>query len=203
MHVALIGVGGRVGSRLLAEMLVRGHEVTGIARHVDGVPSRAHLTLRVADANEPTQLAPVLRGHDVVASAMKFASTDAHPLLAAVKQAGAKRLMVVGGAGTLEVAPGVQLMDTPGFPDAYKQEAAAGRTFLDALRGESGLDWAFLSPSAEFSPGKRTGKFRLGRDRLLVDAGGKSWISMEDFAIAFVDELEAPKHHHERFTVGY
>lgn len=203
MHVALIGVSGRVGSRLLAEMLARGHDVTGIARNVDGVPSRAHLTLQPADANQPEQLAPLLRGPDAVVSAMKFAPTDAHALITAVKQAGVQRMMVVGGAGTLEVAPGVQLMDAPGFPDAYKPEAEAGRTFLNVLRSEARLDWAFLSPSAEFVPGERTGKFRLGRDHLLVGADGKSWISMEDFAIAFVDELETPQHHRERFTAGY
>ncbi len=203
MHVALIGVSGRVGSRLLAEMLARGHEVTGIARNVKDVPTQAHLTLESADANRPSQLVPLLRGHDVVASALKFATATPQALIGAVRQATIARFMVVGGAGSLEVAPGVQLMDTPDFPDAYKPEAAAGRTFLDVLRGEEDLDWTFLSPSAEFVPGARTGKFRLGRDQLLVGADGKSWISMEDFAIAFVDELETPEHRRQRFTVGY
>jgi putative NADH-flavin reductase len=109
----------------------------------------------------------------------------------------------VGGAGTLEVAPGKALIDTPDFPEAYKREAAAGGKFLDALRSEREIDWTCLSPSAEFVPGRRTGQFRLGDDRLLVDASGRSWISMEDFAIALVDELETPKHCRRRFTVGY
>ena len=109
---------------------------------------------------------------------------------------------VVGGAGSLEVAPGKALVDTPGFPEAYKAEGRAGTRFLEVLK-ETELDWTFLSPSAEFAPGERTGKFRLGENQLLVDATGKSRISMEDYAIAFVDELEHPKHHRRRFTVGY
>lgn len=203
MKVALIGASGRVGSRLLAEMLRRGHEVTGIARNANEVSPQAHLMLRSADANQPSSITPILRGHDVVASAMKFAATDPHAVITAVKQAAVRRLMVVGGAGSLEVSPGVLLMDTAGFPDAYKPEATGGLAFLDVLRSETELDWTFLSPSAEFAPGERTGKFRLGRDQLLVGADGKSWISMEDYAIAFVDELENPRHTRERFTIGY
>jgi uncharacterized protein len=114
-----------------------------------------------------------------------------------------KWLLVVGGAGSLEVAPGVQLVDTPDFPEAYKPEALAGRDFLNVLRGEQELDWTFLSPSALFVPGERTGKFRLGTERLLVGSGGESRISMEDYAIALVDELETPRHSRQRFTVGY
>jgi len=110
---------------------------------------------------------------------------------------------VVGGAGSLEVAPGVALIDTPQFPAAYKAEASAGRDFLNVLRGEQALDWTFLSPSALFEPGPRTGRFRLGTDSLLVDADGNSAISMEDYAIALVDELEQPNHSRQRFTVGY
>jgi len=203
MHIALIGVSGRVGSRLLAELLRRGHHVTGVARETAKVAAQPRLVLKDADANQPAQLAPLLEGHDAVVSATKFASTDAAALIAAVKQAGAQRLAVVGGAGSLEVAPGQALIDTPDFPAAYKPEAEAGRRFLDVLRREPQLDWTFLSPSAEFVPGERTGTFRLGGDRLLTDANGRSWISMEDYAIAFVDELETPKHSRQRFTVGY
>ena len=203
MNVALIGVSGRVGSRLLAELLRRGHRVTGIARDTSGLAARPRLVLEDADANQPARLAPLLAGHDAVISALRFASSDASALIGAVKQAGVPRLLVVGGAGSLEVAPGQALLDTPGFPAAYKPEAAAGRRFLDTLRTEHVLDWTFLSPSAEFAPGQRTGTFRLGGDRLLTDAHGKSWISMEDFAIALVDELETPRHSRRRFTVGY
>jgi uncharacterized protein len=203
MNIALIGVSGRVGSRLLAELLARGHSVTGIARSAAGVAPRPALTMEVADATDRTQLAPLLAGHDAAISATRFVSADPNALVAAVKQAGMKRLLVVGGAGSLEVAPGKALVDSAGFPDAFKAEASAGRAFLDVLRAESALDWTFLSPSADFAPGERTGKFRLGADRLLVDSNGRSWISMEDFAIALVDELERPTHSRQRFTVGY
>lgn len=203
MKIALIGVTGRVGSRLLAELRRRGHHVTGIARDTGKLAGQPGLVLKNADADRPAQLAPLLTGHDAVLSALKFASTDAAALIAAVKQAGVRRLLVVGGAATLEVAPGRILLDAPGFPAAYRPEAEGGRRFLDLLRGERELDWTFLSPPAEFEPGERTGTFRLGTDQLLVDANGKSRISMEDYAIAFVDELEAPKHSRQRFTMGY
>ena len=203
MHIALIGVSGRVGSRLVAELLRRGHHVTGIARETGKLASQPHLVLKQGDANQPAQLAPLLAGHDAVLSALKFATSDAALLIAAVKQAGVYRLLVVGGAGSLEVAPGRALLDTPDFPAAYRPEAEAGRRFLDTLRTERALDWTFLSPAAEFVPGERTGKFRLGGQQLLADANGRSWISMEDYAIAFVDELETPKHSRQRFTVGY
>jgi putative NADH-flavin reductase len=203
MKIALIGVTGRVGSRLLAELLRRGHHVTGIARNTGKLPGQPGLVLTNADADQPAQVAPLLAGHDAVISALKFAITDAAALITAVKQARVKRLMVVGGAATLEVAPGHLLLDAPGFPAAYRPEAEGGLRFLDSLRGERELDWTFLSPPAELDPGERTGKFRLGTDQLLTDANGKSWISMEDYAIAFVDELEAPKHSRQRFTVGY
>ncbi|MCE7970032.1 MAG: NAD(P)-dependent oxidoreductase [Leptolyngbya sp. PLA3] len=203
MNVALIGATGNVGSRLLAELLGRGHQVTGIARDISTLPSRPGLHARSGDANRQAQLTPLLAGHDAVLSALKFATTDAASVIAAVKQAGVARLLVVGGAGTLEVAPGKALIDTPEFPAAWKPEAEGGRTFLARLRAERELDWTFLSPSADFAPGERTGRFRLGGDQLLVDAEGKSRVSMEDFAIALVDELEHPKHSRRRFTVGY
>jgi len=203
MKIALIGASGHVGSRLLTELLNRGHTVTGIARDAAPLASRPGMVAKVGDATRPAQLTPLLVGHDVVISATRFQSSDPNALIAAVKQAGVQRLMVVGGAASLEVAPGRALFDTPGFPDAYKPEAEAGLRFLQILRAEKELDWTFLSPSAEFAPGERTGKFRLGGDRLLTDTNGKSWISMEDFAIAFVDELETPRHSRQRFTVGY
>lgn len=203
MKVVLIGIGGRVGSRLAAELLARGHQVTGIERSPKDVKPRPGVTIRQGDARDPATLAPLIAGHDAVMSASRFETSDANALIAAVKKAGVKRLLVVGGAGSLEVAPGKALMDTADFPDAYKPEARAGGEFLDTLRQEKELDWTFLSPSAEFAPGERTGQFRLGDDELLVDSKGRSWISMEDFAITLVDELEHPKHGRRRFTVGY
>ena len=203
MKIALIGISGRVGSRLAAELLKRGHAVTGIARDVSNIELRPNLGLKAVDANQAESLIPFLEGHDVVVSSSRFVSTDPRAVVAAVKKAQVPRLMVVGGAGSLEVAPGVALMDAPEFPEAYKPEARAGREFLEALRAEKTLDWAFLSPSAEFEPGERTGKYRLGGDQLLVDVQGRSWISMEDYAIAFADELENTTHSRQRFTVGY
>ncbi|SMF33142.1 NAD(P)-dependent oxidoreductase [Pseudogulbenkiania subflava] len=203
MNVVIIGISGRVGSRLATELLQRGHQVTGIARDIGKVEPRAGVTLKQADATDPATLAPLLAGHDAVISASMFLSSNAASLISAVKQAGVPRLLVVGGAGSLDVAPGVQLIDTPEFPAIYKAEASAGRDFLNALRGESALDWTFLSPSALFEPGERTGQFRIGADELLIDAQGKSWISMEDYAIALADELETPSHSRRRFTVGY
>ncbi|AKP87602.1 3-beta hydroxysteroid dehydrogenase [Achromobacter xylosoxidans] len=203
MKIALIGITGRVGSRVADELLKRGHQVTGIARNLGDVNAQPGLTVQQGDATDPQALTPLLKGHDAVVSASRFVSADAKPLLAAVKDAGVPRLLVVGGAGSLEVAPGKMLIDTPEFPDAYKPEARAGVVFLDALRQEKVLNWTFLSPSALFEPGERTGAFRLGDDSLLVDAGGKSWISMEDYAIALADEIETPKHSRRRFTVGY
>ena len=189
MHVALIGVTGRVGSRLATELLSRGHTVTGLALRLPANDTRAGLTFVAADATDPATLAPLLKGHDAVISAMRFVSSDARALISAVKAASVGRLLVVGGAGSLEVAPGKALVTTAGFPEGFKAEADAGARFLQVLKQEPDLDWTFLSPSADFAPGERTGKFRLGGDQLLTDAAGKSHISMEDFAIAMVDEL--------------
>lgn len=202
MKVVIIGATGRVGSRLGSELLSRGHTIKGVALHV---PAEAPSGIEVleADATNTDSLAPCLVGQDAVISASRFVTSDADALIAAVKKAGVKRLLVVGGAGSLEVAPGKALADTNGFPEAFKAEATAGARFLGRLRQERDLDWTFLSPSAEFAPGLRTGKFRLGGDQLLIDAAGKSHISMEDFAIAMADELERPAHSRRRFTVGY
>ena len=203
MKIAIIGATGNVGSRLIEEALRCGYAVTAIARQASKLPGRDGVTTRDVDVADTQALADALRGNDAVISTVRFLQTSAAQITAAVKAAGIRRLLVVGGAGSLYVAPGVQLVDTPSFPDAYKAEASAGRDFLNALRAETGLDWSFLSPSALFTPGERTGKFRLGKDELLTAADGKSWISMEDYAIAMLDEIEQPKHVRERFTVGY
>ena len=203
MKIALIGATGNVGTRVAAEALSRGHRVTGIARHPEKLALKPGLVAARGDTAEPDALAKILAGHDAVVSSTRFQGADARSLIAAVKKSGVKRLLVVGGAGSLEAAPGLALIDSPDFPAAYKPEASAGRDFLNVLRGESGLDWTFLSPSALFGPGARTGKFRLGGDRLLTGPDGQSRVSMEDYAIALVDELETPRHSRRRFTVGY
>jgi putative NADH-flavin reductase len=202
MKVAVIGASGAAGSRIVAELARRGHAVTGIARNPGRVAALPGVTAKAGDAGDVDAMAGLLRGHDAVVSSVRFTASDAEKLIAAVRASGVKRYFVVGGAGSLEVAPGLRLIDTPQFPDAYKAEAAAGGVFLDKLRKVEDLDWSFLSPSAMFVPGERTGKFRLGRDQLLAGETGSS-ISFEDYAIAAVDELETPGHVRRRFTVGY
>jgi putative NADH-flavin reductase len=201
--VALIGASGFIGSRLLAELSARGHAVTAITRNPEKVAALPGVNAVKGDVFDKDALAKLIAGHDAVISAVHFTASDPQVLLAAVKQSGVKRYLVVGGAGSLEVAPGVKLFNTPQFPAAYLDEARKGGVFLDLLKQEQGLDWTFLSPSALIQPGERTGKFRLGTDHLLVDDKGNSAISAEDYAIALVDELEKPAHSRRRFTVGY
>lgn len=201
-HIALIGASGQAGSRILKELSERGHQVTAIARHPEKIAALTGVTARQADVYDKAALVDALRGHDAVISAVHFTASDTALLLAAVKESGVPRYLVVGGAGSLEVAPGKRVLDLPDFPAAYLAEATKGAEFLDLLRQETVLDWTFLSPSAEFVPGERTGKFRLGKDTLLSNDQG-SRISFEDFAIALVDELEHPAHSRQRFTVGY
>jgi len=203
MKVALIGASGNVGSRVLAELLSRGHAVTAIARHPEKISARSGVTPKAGDVHDKAALAPLLAGHDAVISAVRFSASDPKLLIAAIKEARVPRYLIVGGAGSLEVAPGKKLIDTPSFPEAYKPEAGAGGAFLELLRGERDLDWTFLSPSALIGAGERTGKFRLGGDQLLTAPDGKSSISYEDYAVALVDELEKPAHSRRRFTVGY
>ena len=202
MKVALIGASGTGGSRLAAELSRRGHQVTAIARHPEKVAPSPGVTAMKGDVFDKAGLAQLLKGHDAVVSAVRFSASDPKLLIEAVRELGVRRYFVVGGAGSLEVAPGVRLIDTPEFPAAYKAEAAKGGEFLDLLRKDKDLDWTFLSPSAVIAPGERTGKSRLGKDQLLTTDKGSS-ISWEDYAIAAVDELEKPAHIRERFTVGY
>ncbi len=202
MKVALIGASGQAGSRLLAELVRRGHQVTAIGRHPEKIASGPNVVARRGDVFDRAGLAALLEGHDAVVSAVRFTASDPGLLIEAVRDSGVKRYFVVGGAGSLEVAPGVKLVETPQFPAAHKAEAAKGGEFLELLRKQKDLEWTFLSPSAMFVPGERTGKFRLGKDQLLTGASGSS-ISYEDYAIAAVDELEKPGHIGERFTVGY
>ncbi|MBO5394063.1 MAG: NAD(P)H-binding protein, partial [Pseudomonas sp.] len=155
------------------------------------------------DVNNAQALQDAVTGHDVVLSAAHFSTLPASAIIEPVKKAGVKRLLFVGGAGSLLLPGDTKVIDSPGFPDEYRAEATAGGVYLDTLRAEKDLDWSFLSPSAEFVEGERTGKFRLGTDRLLINTEGKSWISFADFAIAMLDEVEQPKHSRQRFTVGY
>ncbi|MGX9759630.1 NAD(P)-dependent oxidoreductase [Pseudomonas shahriarae] len=201
--IAIIGATGRAGSQLLEEALRRGHTVTAIARNTGAIAARPGLTVKQADALDAAALQQAISGSDVVISAAHFATLPAPAVIGPVKQAGVKRLLVVGGAGSLLLPDGGRVIDSQGFPAEYKAEASAGAAFLDTLRQEKELDWTFLSPSAEFVETERTGTFRLGQDDLLVSSAGRSWISFGDFAIALIDEVETPKHSRQRFTVGY
>lgn len=202
MKIALIGATGNAGTRILNELTRRGHAVTAIVRNPEKVPAHPQITAKKGDVYDQLGLAALLKGHDVVISSVHFSASDPKELIEAVRASGVKRYLVVGGAGSLEVASGRKLIDTPEFPAAYKAEAAAGGVFLDLLRPEKELEWTFLSPSAMFVAGERTGKFRLGTDQLLTNDKGSS-ISFEDYAIALVDEIEKPQHVRRRFTVGY
>lgn len=202
MSIALIGASGNAGSRILKELASRGHQVTAIARHPEQIASLPNVTAKRGDIHDQASLTKLLQGHEIVISSVHFMASDPRILIDAVKDAGVTRYLVVGGAGSLEVAPGVLLIDTPDFPEIYKSEATKGGDFLALLRLEKDLDWTFLSPSALFIPGERTGRFRLGKDQLLTNEKGSS-ISFEDYAVALVDEIERPAHRRQRFTVGY
>lgn len=213
MKIALIGATGFVGSAILQEALERGHEVTAIVRHPEKLKPRAQLYPQKGDVYNVDDVARLVAGHEAVISAFNpgWGNPDIYNLqvkgtqaiINGVKKAGIKRLLLVGGAGSLEVKPGIQALDLPGFPAEYKQGALSTREALNLLRKESALDWSFLSPSADLAPGRRTGKFRLGTDQMLSDADGQSRISTQDYAVAMIDEVERPAHIRQRFTAGY
>ncbi|CUX15160.1 NAD(P)-dependent oxidoreductase [Agrobacterium deltaense] len=200
--IALIGASGNAGSRILKELSDRGHLVTAIARNPEKIASLPNVVAKKGDVFDQAGLSELLKGHDAVISSVHFTASDSATLIEAVRASGVQRYLVVGGAGSLEIAPGQRVVDLPDFPAAYKAEATKGAEFLDRLKQEKQLDWTFLSPSAEFVPGERTGKFRIGKDNLLSNDEG-SRISFEDYAIALVDEIEKPQHSRQRFTVGY
>lgn len=208
MKIVLFGASGMIGSRLLAEAQRRGHAVTVVARHPEKLGALTGRVLVVrGDVLDAASVAAAVKGYDAVLSAVG-PSTEvilgaARSLLEGLSRAGTKRLVVVGGAGSLEVAPGVLLLQTPKFPVEYEEIALAHRDALGLLRQNTSLDWTFVSPAAFIAPGERTGVFRLGGDQLLVDAAGESRISAEDFAVAFLDEVEKPRHVRRRFTVAY
>ena len=203
MKIAVIGASGNAGSRITAELARRGHAVTAIARNPEKIAELPNVTAKKGDADDRAALAKLVAGQDAGISSIHFLASDPEKLIGAAKDSHVGRYLVVGGAGSLEVAPGVRLVTTPTFPPQYKAEAEKGAAFLDRLSQEKDLNWTFLSPSALFTAGERTAKFRLGTDQILTDGNGKSWISFEDFAVALADEIERPAHIRKRFTVGY
>jgi uncharacterized protein len=208
MNVVLFGASGMIGSRILHELMRRGHTVTAVVRNPENVKATGSRVVK-GDITDEASVAAIAKGAEAVISA--YAPPQAQPdlivpatqsLLNGLKKGGVKRVIIVGGAGSLEAAPGVPLVDVPNFPAEFKGIALAHRNLLPILK-ESDFDWSYLSPAAFIQPGERTGKFRLGTTRLLSDAKGESRISAEDYAIALVDELENPKHLRQQFTVAY
>lgn len=213
MKVALIGPTGFVGSQVLNELLSRGHEVVALARDPSKLDARAGLTVVKADAKQADQVAAAVEGADAVVNAYNpgWSVPDIHTeflegtraIYDGVKRAGVKRLLIVGGAGSLYAAPGLQIVDTPDFPAQWKQGALAAREALNLIRLETSLDWTFLSPAVHLEPGERRGSYRVSLDTPVMDANGPAHVSTADLAVAIVDELERPQHIRRRFTVGY
>ncbi len=209
MNVVLYGSTGNAGGRILNELLSRKHTVTAVVRDKSKLAPRDGLTSKVGDLSDAAKISEAVAGADAVISAYGpglSAPNDligaTERLVAGVKQSGVKRLLTVGGAGTLEVSPGVLLVDSPMLPAEWKPIAKAHLSALEILRA-SDLDWTCLAPAAFFEPGTRTTVFRLGLDNLIANEKGESRISMEDYAIAMVDELEKHSHPRQRFSVGY
>lgn len=216
MKIALIGATGFVGAAVLEELLQRHHEVTALVRDAARLAPRQGVSAVIADALDPDAVATAVRGHDAVISAFnpgwnepelydRFMRGSA-AIERGVEASGVKRLLVVGGAGSLFVAPGVQLVDTPEFtshvPPNVVPGARAARDALATLRRNTSLDWTFLSPPALLAPGERTGAYRLGGEELLMDADQPAGISVADLAVAIADEIERPGHLRARFTVA-
>lgn len=209
MKVAIIGASGFIGSAILKEALERGHTVTAIVRHPDKITTEhPQLTVRQGNVEDADQVAGLLAGNEAVISA--YNSYDAatylkaiHAIINGVKKAGINRLLAVSGAGSLEIEPGVQLLDTPEFPAEWKGGASATRDAFYVIKQQQDLDWTVLSPAMMIEPGPRTGKFRLGTDQVVADDNGDSKISTADYAVAMIDELETPAHVKQRFTLAY
>lgn len=217
MKIAIIGASGFVGSALLNEAARRGHTITAISRHPENIHSEnGNITPVKADVFEIQELADALAGHEAILNAFNPGWDDPNifedflkgfeSIQEATKKAKVKRLLVVGGAGSLEIAPGKQLVDTPDFPAEYKEGAKAARDYLDIIKKEKDIDWTFLSPAILMHQGiktGRTGKYRIGTDNPVFDDDGVSKISAEDLAVALIDELEKPQFLNRRFTVAY
>ncbi len=209
MKVVLFGATGKAGSRLLQELVSRGHQVTAAARDVSKLSASPAQAVKQDDLSDAGRIASTIAGADAVISAYAPPADDTDQLIGvtqrlveAVRGAGVDRLLVVGGAGGLEVAPGVSLIDSGHLPAAWLPIATSHVKALEVLRG-SDIEWTYLAPAAYFEPGERKGAFRLGTNELIADAKGESRVSMEDYAIAMVDELENGTHRKQRFSVGY
>lgn len=213
--IVLIGASGFIGSAILNEALNRGIKVTAVVRNPENVKiSNADLTIVRADVSNAATVAEISKGADAVISAYnpgwinpniyEETLTTYPAILEGVKKAGTKRLLIVGGAGTLFVAPGLRVVDSGAIPtEILGGVKSLGEFYLDTLMNEKEIDWVFFSPAGSIEPGERTGNYRLGKDDLILNDKGESKISVQDYAKAMIDELEAPAHHQERITIGY
>ena len=209
MNIALCGATGRAGSRIMTELLARGHRVIVIVREEGSLSPREGVTVVVDDLTDAARTAENIKGSDALVSAYAPPAADVEELVRvtqrlveATGRSGVPRFLMVGGAGSLEVAPGVTLADSGKLPPEWLPIATAHAHALEVLRSSS-IDWTSLSPAAYFDPGERTGRFRLGTDNLIVSDDGNSSISMEDYAIAMVDEITVPRHRRQRLSIGY
>lgn len=212
---ALIGASGFVGSAILKELLSRGYEVEALIRNPENVKvNNPHLTVKKVDVADTKALAADLKGYDTIISAYNpgWTNPDIYNLtlqnypriLEAAKEAGVKRLLIVGGAGTLFCAPRLRVVDSGAIPaEIMGGVKSLGKFYLETLNNEKDIDWVFFSPAGVLEPGEATGTYRLGKDDLIVDSNGNSHITVGDYAKAMVDELDTPSHHKERFTIGY
>jgi putative NADH-flavin reductase len=212
MKITLYGASGMIGSRILDEALRRGHTVNAVVRDTSKIAARPNLTITAGDATDAASIAATAAGSDIAISAYSPGhgdqddlSKNARALLDGLAQAKVGRVISVGGAGSLEVAPGMKLVDAPGFPDLYKTRATAQGRALEIFRASAGapVAWTFVSPAAEIAPGERTGTFRIGGDAFMTDANGASKISAEDYAIAILDEAERNTAPNKRISVAY
>jgi len=213
VKVAIIGASGQIGAFIRDEAVARGHQVTAIVRNPEKITVQNPLLTVVRADVLKDKVDELVKGHDAVISAYNpgWSNPDIYneqirgykAIVSGVKKSGIQRLLVVGGAGTLEVAPGVLVLDTANFPEQVKGGVLATRETLYMLKEEKELEWTFLSPPSSIAPGERTGHYRVGKDQLLKNAEGESTISTQDYAVAMLDELEHPKHIRERFTVAY
>ncbi len=215
MKVAVVGATGNVGNKIMVEALLRGHDVTAIARNARAkLAPLPRLTLEDINVADAKSLGAAMAGHDAIIHAVSPGPNapdvynrfvELHKaVIAGAKISGVRRFLGVGGAASLKLPDGTVFLDSDQWPEQFSQEAVKGtRELLYLLEEQPDLDWVFLSPSVFLEPGKRTGKYRVGKDHVLFDASGRSNISREDYAVAMIDELERPAHHQERFTVGY
>jgi len=213
MKLAIIGASGQIGAFIRDEALARGHQVTAIVRHPEKITVQdPRLHVVKADILKD-RVDELVKGHDAVIGAYNPGWNNPNiyneqiegyrAIISGVKRSGIRRLLVVGGAGSLEVAPGVQVLDKASFSEQVRKGVLATREVLYMLRKENELEWTFLSPPTSVKPGERTGHYRVGKDQLLKNKEGESKISTQDYAVAMLDELENPQHIRERFTVAY